>query len=155
MEEAGLLAFEFPPCLDTCLLCPQPRTQLSQPRVTYPHMNGSAAFPTMVTLVAQAFVTVGSNGRCEPIPGVHSSVCHTQSQLLGSCLFPREVWRKWWRQTAGFCIHRTLVDGVRAYSRPATVGAGHLCVTFLMAGAKCLIKRNLRKGKPSFLGSQF
>lgn len=44
--ETGPLACEFPSCLlHTCLLCPQPRTQLSQPRATYPHMNGSAAFP--------------------------------------------------------------------------------------------------------------
>lgn len=38
MVEAGALASVFPPCLlHTCLLCPQPRTQLSQSKTTYPH----------------------------------------------------------------------------------------------------------------------
>lgn len=42
-------------------------------------MSGSAAFPTMVILVARAFVTVGSERSYDSVPGVHSSVCHTHS----------------------------------------------------------------------------
>lgn len=91
MVEAGTLACESPPCLlHTCLLCSQPRTQLSQPRATYPRMNGSAAFPTLVTLVARAFATGGSKRRCESIPGVHPIVCHTQP-WFGETAYFQEV----------------------------------------------------------------
>lgn len=108
MTEVGTLASVFPPCLlHTCLLCPQPRTQLSQSRVTYPHMSGSAAFPTMVILVARVFITVGSEGSCDSVPGVHSSVCHTHT-VLRNRLFPREVWRKRWGQMACFCVQLLL-----------------------------------------------
>lgn len=89
MVEAGALASVSPLCLlHTCLLCPQPRTQLSQCKATYPH--GSAAFPARVILVARAFVTVGCKGSCDSVPGVHSSVCHTQARFSETAYFPEK-----------------------------------------------------------------
>lgn len=152
LELQRKLAFEPPPCPHTCLLCPSPRTQLSQPRVTYPHMSGSAAFPTLVNLVAQASVTVGSKGRCESIPGVHPSVCHTQPTAFGKLLICKRSLEEVVGTKGGALYSWNTRWIAPALGRPPQ-GGGHMC--FFSCGWDKMSDKKERKERRVYLDSQF